>query len=207
MHHADLFIAKSVANRPKDGPFLDTMIEHGLVKRDSVLHLSSKVPGLKPEEIHNLKTAIAGRFHRIDLLRSGGRKNESAPIQKSIHQAELNASGNANRCYFLQVQAADNGHLQETIMVQDKTTISVREDCLPVTPTPDRKRLLIHGKRLVAPIYMDTRRVSFHDEGIKVQGVLAPRLQPDKATRTLAKDTTGEILNQIMGGRKRGLDI
>jgi len=66
MHPADLFIAKSVANRPKDGPFLDAMIEHGLVKKGTVLHLSTKVPGLSEQETKALRAQIVGRFARIE---------------------------------------------------------------------------------------------------------------------------------------------
>lgn len=72
MHPADLFIAKSIANRPKDGPFLDAMIAHGLVKEGTVLHLSKKVPGLSEQETQALREQIVGRFSRIEKGMSKG---------------------------------------------------------------------------------------------------------------------------------------
>ncbi|MEY2341574.1 hypothetical protein AB4090_05625 [Acidithiobacillus sp. IBUN Pt1247-S3] len=65
MHPADLFIAKTVANREKDGPFLDAMIEQGLVKESAILHVCGKIPGLSTEEVDAVKGRIAGRFHRV----------------------------------------------------------------------------------------------------------------------------------------------
>jgi|GEM_PF-202046 len=70
MHPADLFVAKSVANRPKDGPFLDAMIEYGLVKEQTALHLSRKIPGLSPSEIADVQARIKGRFHRVQAMLS-----------------------------------------------------------------------------------------------------------------------------------------
>lgn len=72
MHPADLFIAKSVANRPKDGPFLDAMIAHGLVKKGSVLHLSTKVQGISVDETKALRAQIVGRFARMEKSRGKG---------------------------------------------------------------------------------------------------------------------------------------
>ncbi len=60
-----LFFAKSVANRPKDGPFLDAMIKHGLVKEQTVLHLSRKIPGLAQSQIADVKARIKGRFRQL----------------------------------------------------------------------------------------------------------------------------------------------
>ncbi len=65
MHPADLFIAKSVAGREKDQAFLDAMIEYGLVKMETILHLLPKIPG-KPEcELRDLRDAITARFNRV----------------------------------------------------------------------------------------------------------------------------------------------
>lgn len=66
MHPADLFIAKAVANRPKDGPFLDAMIEYELVEKDVVLGLSTRMPSLSPAELTSLRERILGRFAKIE---------------------------------------------------------------------------------------------------------------------------------------------
>lgn len=62
MHPADLFISKMQAGRPKDGPFLDAMIRHGLVRQQTVMHLVAKVPDLTDEQIVGARTMIAARF-------------------------------------------------------------------------------------------------------------------------------------------------
>lgn len=64
MHPADLFIAKTVANREKDGPFLDAMIAHGLVEEASVPHLLPNLTALSPERIAGIRDAIRSRFAR-----------------------------------------------------------------------------------------------------------------------------------------------
>lgn len=76
MHPADLFVAKAVANRPKDWAFLDAMIEHGLVKEKTVLHLCEKTQGLSVQEIQNLKVRIQSRFHRVRDQESHGLSQE-----------------------------------------------------------------------------------------------------------------------------------
>ncbi|MGE0047727.1 MAG: DUF6036 family nucleotidyltransferase [Acidithiobacillus sp.] len=65
MHPSDLFLAKTIANRPKDGPFLDAMIEHGLVERPTVLHNLGKIPALTPEEERWLHSSVPARFTRV----------------------------------------------------------------------------------------------------------------------------------------------
>jgi hypothetical protein len=64
MHPADLFIAKTAANREKDGPFLDAMIAHGLVQESSVLHLLPKLSMLPPGRVAEIRDAIRSRFAR-----------------------------------------------------------------------------------------------------------------------------------------------
>ena len=64
MHPADLFIAKTAANRDKDGPFLDAMIARGLVQESSVLHLLPKLTQLTSERIAEIRDAIRSRFAR-----------------------------------------------------------------------------------------------------------------------------------------------
>lgn len=51
MHPNDLFIAKLLANRPKDRPFLEAMIASNLVRKASVLHGLPQVPDITPEEL------------------------------------------------------------------------------------------------------------------------------------------------------------
>ena len=66
MHPVDLFIAKSCANRDKDGPFLDAMIECGLVKERNVKHLLPKLDGvISAEKIHLVTQSIKARFRKI----------------------------------------------------------------------------------------------------------------------------------------------
>jgi hypothetical protein len=65
MHPADLFIAKSIANRPKDGPFLDAMIATGLVNKKTVSHLLKKVPEKRIEEQNALLDQVTARFKRV----------------------------------------------------------------------------------------------------------------------------------------------
>jgi hypothetical protein len=66
MHPTDLFIAKSVAAREKDGPFLDAMIHENLVHRSKVLHLMPKMYGVISENaIPLLEQSICSRFDRI----------------------------------------------------------------------------------------------------------------------------------------------
>jgi hypothetical protein len=62
MHPADLFISKTIAGREKDGPFLDAMIQFGLVRRPTVIHLVGKVPGLTDGQIVDLRAQIEARF-------------------------------------------------------------------------------------------------------------------------------------------------
>ncbi len=73
MHPADLFVAKSVANRPKDGPFLDAMIAHKLARKDTVLHLAAKVTALSEQETRELRVRIIGRFTRVEQARARDR--------------------------------------------------------------------------------------------------------------------------------------
>lgn len=65
MHPADLFLAKAIANRPKDGPFLDAMIEHGLVVRSTVLHDVEKILSITLEEEKWLRSSINQRFTKV----------------------------------------------------------------------------------------------------------------------------------------------
>ncbi len=65
LHPADLFIAKSVANREKDSEFLDALIEYGLVKEKTVLHLLPKVSRLDSPSLDALRERILGRFRKI----------------------------------------------------------------------------------------------------------------------------------------------
>ncbi len=50
MHPNDLFIAKLLANRPKDKLFLSGMIESGMVQLETILHNLPHVPSLGKEE-------------------------------------------------------------------------------------------------------------------------------------------------------------
>ncbi|WP_298208928.1 DUF6036 family nucleotidyltransferase [Ferrimicrobium sp.] len=70
MHPMDLFIAKTIANRPKDGPFLDAMIEYSLVKLEALLHNMAKVPDLSENEIETWQTLIVSRFKRSENRRA-----------------------------------------------------------------------------------------------------------------------------------------
>lgn len=66
MHPVDLFIAKSCANRDKDGPFLDALIECGLVKERNVKHLLPKLDGvISADKIHLVTQSIEARFRKI----------------------------------------------------------------------------------------------------------------------------------------------
>jgi hypothetical protein len=76
LHPADLFIAKSVANREKDSEFLDAMIEHGLVRKSTVLHLLPKISDRDAESLARLRERIVGRFQKIEFspMQSGDQK-------------------------------------------------------------------------------------------------------------------------------------
>lgn len=66
MHPVDLFIAKSCANRDKDGPFLDAMIECELVKERNVKHLLPKLEGvISAAKILVVTQSIEARFRKI----------------------------------------------------------------------------------------------------------------------------------------------
>lgn len=73
MHPADLFLAKAMAGRPKDVPFLDAMIEHGLVQEKTIQHLIPKIPGCTPQELKNLAESVSARFRKV-LLRQDPQK-------------------------------------------------------------------------------------------------------------------------------------
>lgn len=62
MHPVDLFISKTLAGRQKDGPFLDAMIQFGLVRRQTVIYLVGKVPDLTDGQIAHLRVQIEARF-------------------------------------------------------------------------------------------------------------------------------------------------
>jgi len=68
MHPNDLFIAKLLANRPKDRDFLAAMVECGIVRRDAVLHGLPHVPDLTDQEM------VFAR-NRIMALFAGDREN------------------------------------------------------------------------------------------------------------------------------------
>ncbi len=95
MHPADLFIAKSIAGRPKDGPFLDAMITTGLVNEKTVLHLLRKVPGISVEEQNVLKSNVIARFQRT----SGPDIDPQceSPEQKTIRYTGLLKSYDADK--------------------------------------------------------------------------------------------------------------
>lgn len=65
MHPSDLFLAKSMANRPKDGPFLDAMITHELVVETTILHNLDKIPQLTDAEEQWLRGSVVARFDRM----------------------------------------------------------------------------------------------------------------------------------------------
>lgn len=71
MHPADLFVAKTMAGRPKDGAFLNAMIRYGLVREKTVRHLVAKVPGLSEEEITEVRKKIAVRFEACEQREAG----------------------------------------------------------------------------------------------------------------------------------------
>lgn len=79
MHPADLFIAKTIANRPKDGPFLNAMIEHDLVQQKTVLHNVAKVPDLSDNEVVMWRNLIAGRF-TASANRRAVTKSQESPV-------------------------------------------------------------------------------------------------------------------------------
>ena len=78
MHPVDLFIAKSCANREKDGPFLDAMIECGLVKERNVKHLLPKLDGvISAEKITVVTQCIEARFRKIAAQVEDGSTGQS----------------------------------------------------------------------------------------------------------------------------------
>lgn len=80
MHPADLFLAKAVANRPKDGPFLDAMIEHGLVVQTAVLHNIQKIQRITAEERERVRKQVEARFLRAQEKSRKGKERKGPEI-------------------------------------------------------------------------------------------------------------------------------
>lgn len=206
MHPVDLFIAKSVANRPKDGPFLDAMIEQKLVNEKTVLHLAGKVPGMSPEEAELLRSRITGRFQRLLRLTEQGPGPTSVPHTPIVHQAALQVASRPGARYILHLHA-ESGTLQGAIRLEDGDKIRAQESGLPVRMAADGKRLVIAGSRLSATVHKDTRRVAFQDAGVAVPGVMAPRLQPNGPAQGPSEDPTEQVLQRLFGGKDRGIGL
>jgi len=66
MHPNDLFVAKLLANRPKDRDFLVAMIECGIVRRDAVLHGLPHVPDLTEQEMVSARDRTLNLFAGVD---------------------------------------------------------------------------------------------------------------------------------------------
>ncbi|MHB1631298.1 MAG: DUF6036 family nucleotidyltransferase [Acidithiobacillus sp.] len=78
MHPNDLFIAKLLASRPKDGPFLEAMIASGMVRRAAVLHMLPHVPDVTPEELVIAQKKANGYFDAAQNAH-GDTRTEDAP--------------------------------------------------------------------------------------------------------------------------------
>lgn len=83
MHPNDLFIAKLLANRPKDRDFLVAMIESGIVRRDAVLHSLPHVPDLTEQEMVSAQ-------NRIGVLFADGHPGRQHPdLERAFHNGAL----------------------------------------------------------------------------------------------------------------------
>ncbi len=86
MHPADLFISKTMAGRLKDGPFLDAMIQYGLVRQQTVTHLVAKVPGLTDTQIAEVRAQIEARFTLHGTgTDPGGSEGSKVPRKRGLH--------------------------------------------------------------------------------------------------------------------------
>lgn len=85
MHPNDLFIAKLLANRPKDRDFLVAMIECGIVRRDAVLHSLPHVSDLTEQEMVSAQ-------NRIGVLFAGCHPGRQCPdLEYAFHNGALQA--------------------------------------------------------------------------------------------------------------------
>lgn len=84
MHPADLYISKTMAGRPKDGPFLDAMIRYGLVRQQTVIHLVAKVPGLTEDQITEVLKRIEARF-RVHGQQEGDGDGSTVDHKRGFH--------------------------------------------------------------------------------------------------------------------------
>ncbi|MHB8365553.1 MAG: DUF6036 family nucleotidyltransferase [Acidithiobacillus sp.] len=83
MHPNDLFVAKLLANRPKDRDFLAAMIECGIVRRDAVLHGLPHVPDLTEQEMVSAQNRIGILFARADEARA--ESSHGTDLERDFH--------------------------------------------------------------------------------------------------------------------------
>lgn len=87
MHPNDLFIAKLLANRPKDRLFLEAMIASNLVRKASVLHGLPQVPDITPEELEIAQKKACAYFD-VDMETQQSLPNEEAERLRAQQTAE-----------------------------------------------------------------------------------------------------------------------
>lgn len=183
MHPADLFIAKTLAGRPKDGPFLDAMIAYGLVQESTILHLTPKIAGCTKEEIQRIQEQIRARFqkvHRIDRLVDEEQKHHP------VHEAHLQSSAGGNHWYTVKLWASSAGALKGVLQVRKGAEILFQQSELDVVP--GKNGLTMQAGNLQARIDGD-RKVRFAENGKTVCGALPyARLQPNAEGRASVRD-------------------
>ena len=205
MHPADLFIAKTIAGRPKDGPFLDAMIAYGLVQESTILHLTPKIIGSSAEEIQRIQEQIRARFQKAQLqTKLIGKEQKNRPS----HQAHLQSPAGSNRWYTAELWTDDAGTLKAALQISEGAEILFRQSGLDVVPGKDG--LVLQAGEITARIDGD-RKVRFTENGKAVCGTLPyVRLQPDAAAQALArsgKDLTHKALEQQLGKKRNGPEI
>ncbi|MBU2794428.1 hypothetical protein HAQ01_13790 [Acidithiobacillus thiooxidans] len=83
MHPNDLFVAKLLANQPKDREFLAAMIACDLVRRETILHGLPHVPGITEQELEAAQNRVSVLFESVanDFNETDALPNEAAELE------------------------------------------------------------------------------------------------------------------------------
>ena len=83
MHPNDLFVAKLLANWPKDRDFLAAMITCDLVRRETILHGLPHVPGITEQELEAAQNRVSVLFESVanDFNETDALPNEAAELE------------------------------------------------------------------------------------------------------------------------------
>lgn len=79
MHPNDLFVAKLLANRPKDHDFLVAMVESDLIRKETILHSLPHVP-----ELTDMEIAMATNRTEALFMEGAAAKENALPNQEVL---------------------------------------------------------------------------------------------------------------------------